>query len=185
MAGSRAYSQRENGRLQGVLVRMEKGIHYILIAHDVTAGVFPCGEKCMAYLASFPGRFGTHCTGACAHAYNYFPRFWGIRLSQLNSSKSTSVNYSYSSAFNGLQPFSAVDPPLVTSYCKFYKMYRERPSPATRGRSLILLSQFGKLASVEKIARLLSVHGMRCAGPRLFQSMYYVRLFDAGQGRSN
>ena len=29
----------------------------------------------------------------------------------------------------------------------------------------MLLSQFGKLESVEKIARVLSVHGMRCAGP--------------------
>ena len=54
----------------------------------------------------------------------------------------------------------------------------------------MLLSQFGKLESVEKVARVLSVHGiradhMRCAGPCLCQNMYYVRLFDAGQGRSN
>ena len=53
----------------------------------------------------------------------------------------------------------------------------------------MLLNQFGKLESVEKIARVLSVHGTRAdhalRGPCLCQIMYYVRLFDAGQGRSN
>ena len=74
------------------------------------------------HVASFPGlrrkgRPGTHCTGVCAHAY--------ISPDSGESgylSKSTSVYYSYSSVSVCVgQPFSAVDPPLGTSYCKVYK----------------------------------------------------------------
>ena len=67
-------------------------------------------------------------------------------------------------------------------------MYIERPSPATTGRSMMLLSQFGKLESMDKVARVLSIHGTRAnhvLHRSLFMPEYYVRLFDTGLGRSN
>ena len=54
----------------------------------------------------------------------------------------------------------------------------------------MLLSLFGKLESVEKIATeclasMVLEQTVPCAGPCLCQSTYYVRLFDAEQDESN
>ena len=47
--------------VNSLVARSKKGIHYVIIARDVTAGVLLCGEKCMGYygrcvLEVAPGR---------------------------------------------------------------------------------------------------------------------------------